>query len=72
LGQAARDFNARGRYCHGAGVERATSFPFDTASIGRTLSLTPEIVEAILNGPHRRAAAGAPAAMVFGGVAGGA
>src|ERR1700730_15794440 len=21
---------ARGRYCHGAGVERATSFPFDT------------------------------------------
>jgi hypothetical protein len=34
----AGDFNARGRYCHGAGVERATSFPFDTASIGRTLS----------------------------------
>src|SRR3984893_1555931 len=33
-----RDFNARGRYCHGAGVERATSFPFDTASIGRTLA----------------------------------
>src|SRR3984893_9577796 len=38
LGQAARDFNARGRYCPGAGVEKATSFPFDTASIGRTLS----------------------------------